>query len=90
MTAAIFTCMLTLLLFGIENARIGARQQELQIVEQSVNRAVVTCYAMEGFYPPNIDYLIANYGLEIDQAKYYIHHEAFAPNVYPTIWVVRR
>lgn len=89
-TAAIFTWILTILLIGIENTRKGAEQQELLIVERSVNRAVVTCYAMEGFYPPSIDYLIENYGLNVDQDKYYIYHEAFAPNVYPTIWVVRR
>jgi hypothetical protein len=89
-TAAIFTWALTMLLIGIENARKGTELQELQIVERSVNRAVVTCYAMEGFYPPSIDYLIENYGLEVDLNKYYIYQEAFAPNVYPTIWVVRR
>ena len=89
-TAAIFTWMLNLLLIGINNARKGTELQELRIVEQSVNRAFVACYAMEGFYPPDIGYLIENYGLEVDQNKYYIYHEAFAPNVYPNIWVVRR
>ncbi len=89
-TAAIFTCLVTLLLLGVENAERGARRLELQIVERAVNRAVVSCYAMEGFYPPNIDYLIENYGLNVDLSKYYVHHEAFAPNIYPTVWVVRR
>ncbi len=89
-TAALFFGFLGLLLFGIEDARRGAQQRELAIIERAVNRAVVSCYAMEGFYPPDIDYLIDNYGLEVDLDKYYIHHEAFAQNVYPSIWVVRR
>ncbi|HOG01361.1 MAG TPA: hypothetical protein PK438_06780 [Clostridia bacterium] len=89
-TAAVFLACLTLMLRGIERTRLGVEQKELALVERAVNRAVVSCYAMEGFYPPGIDYLIENYGLEVDQSKYYIHHEAFASNVYPTIWVARR
>ncbi|HWQ58126.1 MAG TPA: hypothetical protein VN540_03825 [Clostridia bacterium] len=89
-TAAVFASCLALMLCGIENTRRSATQRELEIVEKAVNRAVVACYATEGFYPPNIDYLVENYGLEIDQTRYYIYHEAFASNVYPTVWVVRR
>ncbi len=89
-TAAVFTICLTLMLYGIERTRLGVAQKELALVERAVNRAVVSCYAMEGFYPPSIDYLVENYGLEVDRTKYYIHHEAFASNVYPTIWVARR
>ncbi len=87
---AIFAFVLTLALLGIEKTRRGAQAQQLALVERAVNRAVVACYAMEGFYPPTIDYLVENYGLAVDQDKYYIHHEAFAPNIYPAIWVARR
>lgn len=89
-TAAVFTICLTLMLYGIERTRLGVEQKELALVERAVKRAVVSCYAMEGFYPPSIDYLVEHYGLEVDQSKYYIHHEAFAPNVCPTVWVARR
>lgn len=88
--AAIFAFVLTLVLLGIEKTRRGVRAQELALVERAVNRAVIACYAMEGFYPPTIDYLVDNYGLAVDREKYYIQHEAFAPNIYPAIWVARR
>ncbi len=87
---AAFLFVLALGLAGFARVRRGSERQELALVEKAVNRAVVSCYALEGFYPPNIDYLIEHYGLAVDQERYYIYHEAFAPNVYPTIWVARR
>ncbi len=88
--AAVFLAALCLVLGGIESAREGNRVRELKSVERAVNRAVVSCYAMEGFYPPSIDYLIENYGLTVDAQRYYIRHEAFASNIYPVIEVYER
>lgn len=85
-----FALVLFLLLYGMGQTDEGNRQKELESVEKAVNRAVVSCYAMEGFYPPSIDYLIENYVLMVDETRYYIHHEAFASNIYPVIEVYER
>ncbi len=87
---AVFATVLSIFITAVTKTQQGAQEQELALVERAVNRAVVSCYAMEGFYPPSIEYLVENYGLDIDFDKYYVHHEAFASNVYPTVWVVRR
>lgn len=87
---AAFAAVLSIFITAVAKTQRGAEEQELALVEKAVDRAVVSCYAMEGFYPPSIDYLVEHYGLEVDLDKYYIHHEAFASNVFPTIWVVRR
>jgi len=87
---AVFATVLSIFITAVTKTQQGPQEQELALAERAVNRAVVSCYAMEGFYPPSIEYLVENYGLDIDFDKYYVHHEAFASNVYPTVWVVRR
>lgn len=89
-TALAFAVATSVSAYGYSDAARGNRERELALVEKAVNRAVVSCYAIEGFYPPSIDYLIENYGLKVDLDKYYIHHEAVASNVYPTVWVAGR
>lgn len=64
--------------------------EEQRIVEAAIKRAVVQCYALEGMYPPNIDYLEETYGLSIDEKKYIVHYEVFASNIMPTITVLRK
>ena len=36
---------------------------QLSAIKTGIERSVIQCYALEGFYPPNIEYLYQNYGL---------------------------
>ena len=48
----------------------------------------MACYAAEGFYPPNLDYLKDRYGLQIDEKRYTVRYTAFAENLMPDITVL--
>ena len=45
------------------------------------------CYAIEGRYPPSVDYLEENYGILIDRDKYDVFYSGFASNFMPDITV---
>ena len=62
----------------------------MRMTEDSLRRAVVSCYALEGRYPPNVDYLQQQYGLQINEKKYIVHYEIFAENIMPDITVLER
>ena len=64
--------------------------QSIELLRQSVRKAVVQCYAIEGAYPPDIDYLEKEYSLEYNHDKYYIDYEVFASNVMPNVDVYER
>lgn len=64
-----------------------ADEQEIILIEQSVKKAVVNCYALEGVYPQNLDYIEKNYGVSYNHDKYYVDYQIFAPNVFPNIEV---
>lgn len=67
----------------------GSKYGELEIerIENIIERYSIQCYATEGGYPPNIDYLVEHYGLILDESKYIYEYEPIGENVKPIIKV---
>ena len=53
----------------------------------AVQNAALTCYAVEGAYPDDVEYLRTHYGLAYDQDRYMVRYSAFASNLLPEIYV---
>ena len=66
----------------------GRQQEEMQRLEESLRRSCVACYAEQGVYPPDLDYLREHYGLQIDEERYTVRYDAFAENLMPDITVL--
>lgn len=67
--------------FNAADSRYAANGVET--TKDAISRAAVTCYAIEGFFPPE-DYLKENYGLIIND-KYIIHYYTYGSNIMPEI-----
>ncbi len=65
-------------------------EKNLREVRDTVLSYVSQCYSLEGEYPPDLDYLAQNYGLQFDRDKYIYHYELFASNIYPDVRVFHR
>ena len=71
------------------NSLDGGRQGEsLRQLNQALRRASVACYAAEGAYPPNLEYLQEHYGVQIDDTKYTVYYAVIADNLMPDITVL--
>ena len=68
------------------SGRTGAREEET--LRKAVARASVQCYAIEGRYPPSVEYLEENYGVQINRKKYNVFYDGFASNVMPEITII--
>ena len=68
----------------------GQEEQGRQQLEEALRRTAVTCYAIEGFYPPSLAYMQNHYGLSYDEKVYAVHYEVFAANLMPEITVLER
>ena len=84
--------LLMLLLIGGTWAvvsRLGTTSGEAQtqFVTDAVHNAALTCYAVEGAYPNDLEYLRSHYGLAYDQSRYLVTYSAFASNLLPEIYV---
>ncbi|MCQ5131059.1 hypothetical protein NE562_15445 [Butyricicoccus faecihominis] len=51
-------------------------------------RAAATCYAAEGRYPPDLDYLTKAYGVSYNPKKFHVFYQLDGANLTPDITVV--
>ena len=82
-------CLAASLLAAVNNIGTGQAEEELRQIEQAVRRAAVACYAAEGAYPPDLDRLREDYGLQVDEERYTVEYTVFAENLTPEITVLR-
>jgi len=59
-------------------------------IKNAIQRSALQCYAVEGIYPPNLDYLKDHYGLSVNERDYYIKYDAFASNMPPEVRVAAK
>ena len=60
---------------------------QTEFVTEAVHNAALTCYAVEGAYPTNLEYLRTHYGLAYDQSRYLVRYDSFGSNLMPDISV---
>lgn len=84
---ALAICILLMAIFslGRDSGESGRRQ-----LENSVRRTVMACYAQEGVYPPDVDYLKEHYGLQTNEDRYQVYYTVYGENVMPEITVLER
>ena len=75
---------------GLSNLSQGKQEEERLQLEAAVRKAVVSCYAAEGFYPPDLEYLQEQYGTQISNHRYTVVYNAFGANLMPDITVLER
>lgn len=61
-----------------------------EVVEKALSRSITQCYALEGMYPPNLDYLKEHYGLVYDSDIYFIDYQYIGSNLRPDVTIIER
>ncbi|HBC31287.1 MAG TPA: hypothetical protein DC024_08610 [Clostridiales bacterium] len=72
---------------AVDNAKRKSDEENYKILSDAIIRSAVQCYAIEGFYPPDIEYLENNYGLLVDHNKYFVSYNVFASNIIPEVQI---
>jgi hypothetical protein len=73
---------------AVANLQEGHRSEGKQQLEEAVRRGAVACYAAEGIYPPNLEYLEEHYGVQVDHERYTVAYDVFASNMMPDVTVL--
>ena len=84
-TVVILVTVVLLFMSAVDGAAVKADSSAAATLEKAIRRAAVQCFAIEGFYPPEVDYLVENYGVIIDYDKYAVKYKASMSNVMPDI-----
>lgn len=82
--------ILFLFLIAFSNLESGRREEGKEQLFRALQRCVVSCYATEGIYPPNVEYMKEHYGIQIDEERYTVIYEVFAENLMPEITVLEK
>ena len=87
-TLAVFLALVTLLGFALSGVGARSEAEQAAALREAAMRAMISCYAVEGRYPPDASYLRANYGLTFDANRFIVSLDAFADNILPDISVL--
>lgn len=86
-----FLILLVILMFFLVSSRVIAgktQEEKLNALTEAVQRASVQCYAIEGRYPPSVEYLEEHYGISIDRERYHVFYDGWASNIMPEITII--
>ena len=90
LSVLVFCAMLILFWSGFSRSARANSTQNLQVMRSAIQKAVVNCYAIEGVYPPDIEYLEDHYGIVLGNDKYVVHYELAGSNVMPSVEILER
>jgi len=84
----IFAIILIFFVGGLSDAAGNSVAEGARIAKTSLMRAAASCYAFEGAYPSDYQYLVDNYGINIDTGKYIVHYDSISSNLMPNIKII--
>ncbi len=61
----------------------STKDRQEQALRSAMERDIVHCYALEGFYPPSLDYIVEHYGLSYDEDIFLVDYQPIGDNIYP-------
>jgi len=80
--------IISMIIFGLRDTEYASRAEGIRTLEDSIRRAVVMAYAIEGRYPESIEHIEKHFGIHIDRDRFIVHYRIFASNILPEITVL--
>ena len=90
MSHLLLACIIIYFSNAVSNLQQDHSAQDKAQLQDALTRAAVTCYAAEGVYPPDLDYLTEHYGIQINDDLYIVKYEVIASNLMPDITVLEK
>lgn len=85
-----FLILFVLFLQGIGSVSESTLSKQQESLETALERSISQCYAVEGSYPPSLEYLEQHYGLLYDEDSFFVDYEYYGSNLFPEVTVLRR
>jgi len=86
----VMAAVAVLAFFSIDGFYKSTDGKSLTVLEDAIKKAAVQCYAIEGSYPPDLQYLADHYGIILNEENYIYHYQVFGSNVMPEIIVLEK
>lgn len=85
-------CLILLLFFwlGLSSIDETTVSRQKESLETALNRDIIHCYAVEGFYPPSLAYIEEHYGLTYNQDLFFVDYQPIGANIRPDVTILVR
>jgi len=75
---------------GITQTREANRQEGVRLLHEAISRVAVHSYAVNGYFPESLDYIVETYGIHVDTRRFHVDFRSESPNMLPFIDVWAR
>ena len=89
-SVTIFALIVACFLMAVEYSGRSTIEKQQESLENAISRDIVQCYAIEGMYPPSLEYMEQHYGLTYDKDTFFVDYQPIAANLYPDYTVILR
>ena len=86
----IFALIVVFFVLAVDYTGRSQIEKQQESLEIAIARDIVQCYAIEGQYPPDLQYMEDHYGLTYDKSTFFVDYQPIAANLYPDYTVIRR
>lgn len=84
----ILAVMVAIFIIGIRSVDDSTYEKQRESLQTALHRSISQCYAVEGVYPPNLEYIKTHYGLTYNEDLFYVDYQPIGANLYPDTTIV--
>ena len=84
----ILAVMVAIFIIGIRSVDNSTYEKQRESLQTALHRSISQCYAVEGVYPPNLEYIKTHYGLTYNEDLFYVDYQPIGANLYPDTTIV--
>lgn len=84
----LFLTIGVLFLKGLTSVSDTTLSKQRESLETALNRSISQCYAVEGAYPPTLEYMEQHYGLTYDKTLFKVDYQPFGSNLFPDVTIL--
>ncbi len=90
LSVALFLVIALCFIKAVDYTGKSSIEKQQSSLENAIARDIVQCYAIEGTYPPSLEYMEQHYGLTYDKTTFFVDYRPVAANLYPDYTVILR
>lgn len=63
---------------------------EKDLLQKALDRSITQCYALEGTYPNDLEYLEEHYGLTYNKDHFFVDYQYIGGNLRPDVTIIEK
>jgi len=83
-----FAVVVTLFVNSMGNMESRSYEQQRMALEGALNKSIVHSYAISGYYPPSLEYILDRYQIIYNRDLFYIDYQPLGINMMPDLTIV--